>query len=92
MPTLRRAGVKVAFWFPDAVSSFGRQKMLLAPYDAMFFKEPHVVERLRATLDLPVHYLPQGCNPRWHRPMTARRHGAPSGYRRQYVSEPGPVA
>ena len=67
---LRRAGAKVAFWFPDAVSSFGRQLMLLAPYDAMFFKEPHVVERLRSTLDLPVHYLPQGCNPRWHRPIT----------------------
>ena len=66
---LRRAGAKVAFWFPDAVSSFGRQLMLLAPYDAMFFKEPHVVERLRATLDLPVHYLPQACNPRWHRPI-----------------------
>ena len=67
---LRRAGAKVAFWFPDAVSSFGRQLMLLAPYDAMFFKEPHVVERLQSTLDLPVHYLPQGCNPRWHRPIT----------------------
>ena len=67
---LRRDGARVAFWFPDAVSNFGRQMMLLAPYDAMFFKEPHVVERLRATLDLPVYYLPQACNPRWHRPLT----------------------
>jgi spore maturation protein CgeB len=66
---LRRDGARVAFWFPDAVSNFGRQMMLLAPYDAIFFKEPHVVERLRATLDLPVYYLPQACNPRWHRPL-----------------------
>jgi spore maturation protein CgeB len=67
---LRRAGMRVAFWFSDAVSSLGRQQMLLAPYDALFFKEPHLVERLRATLDLPVYYLPQACNPRWHTPLT----------------------
>jgi len=66
---LKRAGVRVAFWFPDAVSNLGRQLMLLAPYDAIFFKEPHLVERLRANLDLPVHYLPEACNPRWHRPL-----------------------
>jgi spore maturation protein CgeB len=66
---LKRAGVRVAFWYPDAVVNMGRQLMLLAPYDALFFKEPHVVERLRANLDLPVYYLPQGCNPRWHRPL-----------------------
>jgi spore maturation protein CgeB len=66
---LRRGGARVAFWFPDHVSNLGRQLMLLAPYDALFFKEPHLVDRLRATLDLPVHYLPEACNPRWHRPL-----------------------
>lgn len=66
---LKRAGIRVAFWFPDAVSNLGRQLMLLAPYDALFFKEPHLVERLRANLDLPAYYLPEACNPRWHRPL-----------------------
>lgn len=66
---LKRAGVRLAFWYPDALENLGRQLMLLAPYDAVFFKEPHLVERLRANLDLPVYYLPQGCNPRWHRPI-----------------------
>jgi spore maturation protein CgeB len=66
---LRRNGARVAFWFPDAVSNLGRQLMLLAPYDAIFFKEPHIVERLQASLELPVHYLPQACNPLWHRPL-----------------------
>jgi spore maturation protein CgeB len=67
---LRSNGARVAFWFPDAVSNLGRQLMLLAPYDAIFFKEPFLIDRLRSMLDLPVFYLPQACNPRWHRPVT----------------------
>jgi len=66
---LRNAGLPVAFWFPDHVANLGRQLMLLAPYDALFFKEPHLVERLRSVVDLPVYYLPEACNPRWHRPI-----------------------
>lgn len=65
---LRRSGARVALWFPDALVNMGRAVMLLAPYDALFFKEPHLVERLAATTDLPVYYLPEACNPRWHRP------------------------
>jgi spore maturation protein CgeB len=63
---LRRDGGRVAFWFPDHVANFGRQLMLLAPYDGIFLKEPHIVERLHANLGLPVNYLPEACNPRWH--------------------------
>jgi spore maturation protein CgeB len=66
---LKGHGARVAFWFPDHVANLGRQLMMLAPYDAIFFKEPQLVERLRATLGLPVHYLPEACNPRWHRPL-----------------------
>jgi spore maturation protein CgeB len=66
---LRSAGRPVAFWFPDHVANLGRQLMLLAPYDALFFKEPQLVDRLRSVLDLPVYYLPEACNPRWHRPI-----------------------
>jgi spore maturation protein CgeB len=67
---LRSSGARVAFWFPDAVVHLGRQLMLLAPYDVIFFKEPSLTDRLRAMLDLPVYYLPEACNPRWHRPVT----------------------
>jgi spore maturation protein CgeB len=66
---LQRGGARVAFWFPDHVANLGRELMLLGSYDGLFFKEPHLVERLRATLDLPVYYLPEACNPRWHRPL-----------------------
>ena len=65
---MRRNGSKVAFWFPDHLANLGRQLMLLAPYDAVFFKEPHLVDRLSAVLDLPLFYLPEACHPRWHRP------------------------
>ena len=68
---LRNSGAQVAFWFPDHVGNLGRQLMLLAPYDAIFFKEPWLTDRLRAVLGLPAYYLPQACNPRWHRPVIA---------------------
>ena len=63
---LSRNGVKIAFWFPDPVSHLMRQLMVLAPYDALFFKEPHIVNLLKANLGLPAFYLPEACNPRWH--------------------------
>ncbi|NEE00182.1 CgeB family protein [Phytoactinopolyspora halotolerans] len=66
---LRRNGVPAALWFPDAVCNLGRQRMLVAPYRALFFKDPLLVRRLRDTLELPVWYLPQACNPRRHRPL-----------------------
>jgi spore maturation protein CgeB len=66
---LKANGVRVAFWFPDSVANLERQLMLLAPYDAVFFKEPQLVNRLRAMLDMPIYYLPEACNPRWHRPV-----------------------
>jgi spore maturation protein CgeB len=67
---LKSSGARVAFWFADHVANLGRQLMLLAPYDAIFFKEPFLTDRLRSTLDLPVYYLPEACNPSWHRPVT----------------------
>lgn len=64
---LRGMGAKVALWFPDAISNLAAHLMFLAPYDAIFFKEPHLVERSQALLDAPVEYLPEACNPAWHR-------------------------
>jgi spore maturation protein CgeB len=66
---LQRNGARVALWFPDALVNIGRQLMLLSPYDAIFVKEPHLVDRIRAVLGLPMFYLPEACNPRWHRPL-----------------------
>ncbi|MGH2808633.1 MAG: CgeB family protein [Actinomycetota bacterium] len=66
---LKRAGSKVALWFPDAVANLGRHEMFVAPYDGIFLKQPRVVERARSLLAAPVFYLPEACNPKWHRPI-----------------------
>lgn len=66
---LRRGGAKVALWFPDPVHNMGRQLMLVSDYDAIFLKDPYLVRRLGPLLDLPLSYLPEACNPRWHRPL-----------------------
>lgn len=66
---MRRNRIPVALWFPDAVSNLGRQQLFTADYTALFSKEPFLVERLRRLLDRPAWYLPQACNPRWHRPV-----------------------
>jgi spore maturation protein CgeB len=66
---LQRNRIPVALWYPDHVGNLGRQRMLLAPYTAWFFKDPLLVNRLRDMLGIPVWHLPQSCNPRWHRPL-----------------------
>ncbi len=63
----RRTGAQIALWFPDPISYFGRAKFLLAPYDALFFKDPYVVHSLRDVLKGRVHYLPECFNPHRHR-------------------------
>lgn len=64
---MRDIGLSVALWFPDAISNLASHAMFLAPYNAIFFKEPRLVERSQALLDVPVQYLPEACNPAWHR-------------------------
>lgn len=62
-------GAPVAFWFPDSPGNVRKETYLFAGYDALFFKDSVMVERYRKTLGLNAHFLPQGCNPRWHRPV-----------------------
>jgi spore maturation protein CgeB len=64
----QRAGIKICLWYPDSVANLLREWVALSPYDALFFKEPVVVRQFSDILGLPVHYLPQSCNPIWHRP------------------------
>jgi spore maturation protein CgeB len=66
---LRHHRVPVALWYPDCVANLGRMRLLTAPYTALFVKDPLLARRLKAMLELPVWYLPEACNPRWHRPI-----------------------
>ncbi|HEY6291295.1 MAG TPA: glycosyltransferase [Terriglobia bacterium] len=58
---------KLAAWYPDAVCNLGRQYLLASDLDAWFFKDPYMVETFRTKLGLNAFYLPEACNPRWHR-------------------------
>jgi spore maturation protein CgeB len=55
------------FWYPDAVSNLGAHRVLLAPYDHFFFKEPYLVDLLSSRTSLRVHMLADACNPENHR-------------------------
>jgi spore maturation protein CgeB len=58
---------KVVCWFTDPIVNLYRMYLLASPFDAVFLKEPYLVRVLRDKLDLNTHYLPECCNPLWHR-------------------------
>jgi spore maturation protein CgeB len=62
----RRTGAPIALWFPDPCAYFGRAFFMNAPYDAIFFKDPYIVETLKGVLKSPVYYLPECFNPAHH--------------------------
>jgi len=62
------SGAPAAFWFPDAPGNLGRETHVLAAYDGVFVKDSSVARIYRDVLGLNAHFLPEACNPRWHRP------------------------
>ena len=66
---LRRASrAKIALWYPDALVNLGRQYPLAYDLDGWFFKDPYMARVFRDKLGINAHYLPEACNPLWHRP------------------------
>ena len=66
----QRLGVPVVCWFQDSIAMLARQYMIGAAYDAVFVKDRYLVELLTRMLNsTKVHYLPEACNPRVHRPL-----------------------
>lgn len=60
-------GAKIAMWFPDPIVNFNKAYFMNACYDALFFKDPFIVERLADVLQSPVYYMPECFNPICHR-------------------------
>jgi spore maturation protein CgeB len=60
---------KVVCWFTDAAMNLYRQYLPACPYDSVFLKEPFLVRVLREKLGVDAHYLPECCNPMWHKPV-----------------------
>jgi spore maturation protein CgeB len=66
---LRQVAPAVAAWYPDPTANLGREYLLASDFHCVFFKEPRAVELFRKNLDLPAYFLPECCNPLWHRPQ-----------------------
>lgn len=66
---IKRGGRRIALWYPDAVSSLARMAMIASDYDLLFLKDPLLAQRLADVYGLPAFYLPEACNPQWHRPI-----------------------
>lgn len=63
----KAAAARVAAWYPDHLANLDRQYLLASDLDAWFFKDPYMAETFRAKLGLNAFYLPEACNPQWHR-------------------------
>jgi spore maturation protein CgeB len=66
---IKAGGRRIALWYPDAVSNISRMAMIAADYDALFVKDPLLADRLALVYGLPAVYMPEACNPQWHRPI-----------------------
>jgi spore maturation protein CgeB len=63
--------VKIIGVFSDHIANFGRGYFFGADYDALFFKDHYIVDKLRSKLSWRnVFYLPQACDPELHRPIS----------------------
>lgn len=56
----------VVMWFPDHLANFAKGYFMNAPYDAIFFKDPHIVRVLSEVIQSPVYYLPECFNTKKH--------------------------
>ncbi len=70
---LRKAhpSAKLVGVFSDHIANFGRGYFFTADYDALFFKDRYIVDKVRDKLSHKhVYYLPQACDPALHHPVT----------------------
>ncbi len=63
------AGIKTVLLYPDHIVNLGRQYALLAPYHRLYFKDPYAIRTFREKACLPMEYLPEACNPMWHKTL-----------------------
>lgn len=62
----RLTRASVCLWFPDSIAGFGRGYFMVAPYDALFLKDPYQIFRLQGVVSSPVFYLPECFSPERH--------------------------
>lgn len=60
-------GAKIVCWYTDPVTNLHRHYLLAAGFDTVFVKEPFLAQVLRDKLGRNAYYLPECCNPQWHK-------------------------
>lgn len=59
----------ISGWFMDSIAKMGREFMLAADYDGLFFTDRFIVEKLRKHLgNARIHFLPLCADPEIHHP------------------------
>jgi spore maturation protein CgeB len=66
---IKSSGPRIALWYPDHLSNISRMAMIASDYDKLFIKAPLFTQRLAQIYGLPAVYMPEACNPQWHRPV-----------------------
>jgi spore maturation protein CgeB len=83
----RRTGALAICWYGDAPANIPKGHITSDEYDAVFVKDERFARDLRLVLKLPAYFLPEACNPDWHKPsgMQVGQHltfaGTMYGYR-----------
>jgi len=88
-----RSNGLVVCWYGDAPANIRRDHVVGGEYDMVFAKDPDLVRKLRSMLSVDIEYLPEACNPSWHRPVAKRAGetllvaGTSYGYRNALVAK-----
>jgi len=89
----RCSGGPVVCWYGDAPANIRRDHVVSGEYDIVFAKDPDLVQKLGSMLSVNIEYLPEACNPSWHRPVARRAGesllvaGSSYGYRNALVAK-----
>jgi spore maturation protein CgeB len=63
----KNRNIKIVLWFPDPIGQIHRGMFMNANYDILFFKDKYICQILKNELNLNAEYLPECCNPKYHR-------------------------
>ncbi|MDD3265788.1 MAG: glycosyltransferase [Burkholderiales bacterium] len=58
---------KICLWFPDTLANFNKAFFMNCDYDAIFFKDPFIIQAMFGVLNTPLYYMPECFNPARHK-------------------------
>lgn len=61
---------QIVCWCQDQLTTLGRQYLIGSEYDKVFVKDHYLVDMFNNFAGMNVHYLPEACNPVYHKSVT----------------------